>query len=95
MVRFFDQTLPRTSAMPISMPLRTTERPGHRKRFFAVCMVIVEAPRRGPRLPARSRTSWSASQSTPSLRQNVASSDAATAAIAAGETSSSRTTMRS
>ena len=33
--------------MPISTPLRTTERPGHRNRFLAVCMVIVEAPRLG------------------------------------------------
>ena len=52
MVRAFDQTSPRTSAAPISIPLRTAERPGHRKRFLAVCMVIVDAPRLGPFLPA-------------------------------------------
>ncbi len=66
------------------MPLRMTERPGHRNRFFAVCMVMVEAPRFGPCLPALLTTSWRAPQSTPSLSQKVASSEAITAASAAG-----------
>ena len=70
--------------MAISMPLRIAERPGHKNRFFAVCMVMVEAPRLGPCAPAPFRTSRSAPQSTPSLSQKLASSDAITAASAAG-----------
>ena len=61
-----------------------TERPGHKNRFFAVCMVMVDAPRLGLCSPAPLRTSRSAPQSTPSLSQKLASSDATTAASAAG-----------
>jgi hypothetical protein len=53
--------------MPISIALRMAERLGHRKRFLAVCMVIVDAPRLGPSLPAPLRTSRRAPQSTPSF----------------------------
>src|ERR1700722_6881412 len=67
-----------TSAMPISMPLRILERPGHKNRFFAVCMVMVDAPRLGPCLPAPLRTSRSEPQSTPSLSQKLAPSDGPT-----------------
>ena len=91
MVCAFDQTLPRTSAMPISMPLRIVERLGHRKRFLAVCMVIVDAPREGPCAPALFMTSCKASQSTPSFRQNLASSDAITEATVTGAMSFSGT----
>ena len=95
MMRFFDQTLPRMSAMGISTALRMAERPGQRKRFFAVCMVMVEAPRVGPASPAPAKTLRRAPQSTPSFWQKVASSDVATAATAAGATSPSRTVSRS
>ena len=81
--------------MPISTPLRTTERPGHRNRFLAACMVIVEAPRLGPSSPAPLRTLCKAPQSTPSFKQKVASSDAIAAATAAGDMFLSGTLSRS
>ena len=94
-VRFRPDLAQRTSAIAISTPLRIEDRPGHRNRFLAVCIVIVEAPRRGPLAPASSMTSCSAPQSTPSFWQKRASSDVTTEASAAGATSPSLTGMRS
>ena len=67
-----------------------TERPGHRKRFFAVCMVIVEAPRVGA-LGAAEDFTQGAPVDAIVARRSVASSDAITDAAATGATSLSCT----
>ena len=68
-----------------SSALRTGSRPGQSSKFFAVCMVIVLAPRGRPL--SRQASTWSrrASKSKPSnCAQNRLSSAAITASANAG-----------
>lgn len=83
------------SVRGISRALRNIERPGNRKRFFTVCMSMVEAPRAGPPSWTLAATVRKARQSTPEWRQKRASSEAITACVSQGDIFSSGTATRS
>ena len=74
MIRRFGQRTSISTVNPASSPLRSHERAGQRKTFFATCWLIVEPPR------SRSLSAIAAripSMSNPQCRQKFASSAAA------------------
>ena len=64
MIRRFGQMTSISTVKPASSPLRSQERPGQRKTFFATCWLIVEPPRSrsvsasAARMPATSNPVW-------------------------------------
>ena len=82
-IRALLQTLPRTSANRISSLCAMAERAGHRNRFFGGLHGDGGGASVGPL--AALKTSQSESHSTPSLSQNLASSEAMTVATASAQ----------